>query len=586
MIQKLLTILHDIYKHFIIYSLRTAFLQVVITIGGSYLLSWLFRGILVSSGYPGLSLDNVVSFFLNPLTFSLLMLYLFVLAFLIFLEFSFLVEMLRYKETPLELEFKRFKADFKNFLFSIRGSHFFSFLAYLILTIPVLRFFFSSALLERLYIPSFITGELEKSNMGHLGLVIGFAIVFYLNLRLIYTLPLTIIEQKTHFTEHLKTSWRMTAGRSLLTLLGLAMISATITLVSFSLSGFILAILSFVFSSPNDKQWLVQIILLSLVWLIIFAASLLIKLASISYLVLNIETEHTQIVQVNPSSKRKKSRWLRLVILNSAIAIGAFLYHANLLSNGKPDQIAIIAHRGFVNKAVENSIEGLQASKKAKVNMVEVDVLMTKDKQFVVVHDDHLKRLSKRAITVSQSKASDIIGLTLHQHGHTSQLVSFKTFLAEANRLKMPLLIDLKTSKGQEDYAPLFLKELDSLSLSQGSQIMSLDLDLIESIEKKRPDLTTGHVITFQFGDFASNHVDFYAIEEFSYTNHIAKLAHDRQKKLYIWTINDQDKLKTYLQSAVDGIITDYPTKARLKQNDLVTNQDFFSLLTRLLDLD
>lgn len=136
MIIKLIIVLRDIYKHFLTYSLRTAFLQVTLTVGGSYLLSWLFRGILVASGFPGLSIDNILSFLTDPVTFLLLILYLLILAFLVFIEFSFLVDILRYKETPLELGFSRFKADLVNVLQSLKGCHFFSFLAYLAITIP------------------------------------------------------------------------------------------------------------------------------------------------------------------------------------------------------------------------------------------------------------------------------------------------------------------------------------------------------------------------------------------------------------------------------------------------------------------
>lgn len=584
MIIKLLAVLHDLYKHFIIYSLRTTFLQLTLTIGGSYLLSWLFRGILISSGYPGLSLDNIFSFLANPVTFLLLIIYLIILALLVFMEFSFLVEMLRYKETPIELGFKRIKTDFKQFLFSISGHHLLSFLAYLLLTIPVLRFFFSSALIERLYIPTFITGELQKTSLGQVGLMLAYILIFYINARFIYTLPLTIIQKDTHFTENLKTSWIMTSGRSFLTLSGLAIISGIISFVAFITSGLLLGIVYLVFPKDSSQLWFLQVSLLSLVWFIVFIASLLIKLASVSYLILDLE-QHA-VVDIEPSPNRKKSRWVRMLLINCFIALGAFLYNINILSSSNPKEVDIIAHRGFVDMAVENSLEGLKASKKAKADMVEIDVLMTKDQKFVVVHDDNLQRLSGQSTIISQSKAKDIIGKRLRQNGHISQIVSLKTFLEKATKLKMPLLIELKTTKNQKNYGTAILKELGSLPLNPGSKIMSLDLPLIESIEKHRPDIETGHVITFQFGDFASTKVDFYAIEEFSYSNHLAKLAHKRKKELYIWTINDQDDLKTYLQSSVDGIITDYPNKARRKQKHLIENQDYLSVISRLFDLD
>ncbi|MEQ9763700.1 glycerophosphodiester phosphodiesterase [Streptococcus sp. ZJ151] len=585
MIIKLLAVLHDIYKHVIVYSLRTAFLQVTITIGGSYLLSWLFRGILVTSGFPGLSMDNIYSFLANPLTFLLLLIYLLVLAFLVFIEFSLLVEILRYKDTPLELGFEYFKTDCKNFIGSIKGRHFFAFLSYLLITIPVLRFFFSSALIERLYIPEFIIGELQKSHSGQVGLFIVYALLFYINSRLVYTLPLTVTRKESSFTDNLRTSWQMTAGRSLITFIGLAVIAGTITLLSMIATGLLLGILALLFRGNSGTEVLAQTILASLTWLILFTASLLIKLASLAYLIL--ELEQKDIIDVEPSPQRRKGRWMRLLLLNIAVAFGAFFYNANRLGNGDPEKVNIIAHRGYVDEAVENSIEGLKASKKAGADMVEIDVLMTKDKQFIINHDDNLRRLTGQAKRVSQSKAQDIIGQTLRQNEHTSQIVSFKTFLEEAQKINLPLLIELKPTRHQPDYAEYFLKELSRVSHHPKHQFMSQDLNLIETIEDKRPDLKTGHVITFQFGDFISDKVDFYALEEFSYTNHIAKLAHDKHKDLYVWTINDQKQLTTYLQAPIDGMITDYPNKARYEQKHITNKpQDYLTFLMRLYHLD
>lgn len=272
-------------------------------------------------------------------------------------------------------------------------------------------------------------------------------------------------------------------------------------------------------------------------------------------------------------------------MLNLTIGIIAFFYHAAIISNGNPQDVTIIGHRGFVQEAVENSLEGLAASKKAGANMVELDVLMTKDKQLVICHDNHLKRLAGQNITVSQSYAKDIIGKTLHQNGHTSHIVSFRNFVTHAKQLNLPLLIELKPAKGQSDFAKVFSKELETIKLSTKNKIMSIDIDLIEQIEKSHPEFKTGHVITFQIGDFETNDVDFYAIEEFSYSNRLANIAHSRGKDIYIWTINNDRQLETYLESSVDGIITDYLDKARRKQAYLSSNQDYISFISHVFNL-
>ena len=53
-----------------------------------------------------------------------------------------------------------------------------------------------------------------------------------------------------------------------------------------------------------------------------------------------------------------------------------------------------IAHRGCVGYGAENSIEALEGAKRVGVDYAEMDVQMTKDHKFVVVHDFNLKRLT------------------------------------------------------------------------------------------------------------------------------------------------------------------------------------------------
>ena len=53
-----------------------------------------------------------------------------------------------------------------------------------------------------------------------------------------------------------------------------------------------------------------------------------------------------------------------------------------------------MAHRGFVEGGVENTIPALLAADKAGADRVEFDILQTKDLKFVVMHDTNLQRLA------------------------------------------------------------------------------------------------------------------------------------------------------------------------------------------------
>lgn len=56
----------------------------------------------------------------------------------------------------------------------------------------------------------------------------------------------------------------------------------------------------------------------------------------------------------------------------------------------------IVAHRGLSQKYPENTVEGFKAALMQHIDMLEIDVHFTKDKQLVVIHDDSIDRTSNQ----------------------------------------------------------------------------------------------------------------------------------------------------------------------------------------------
>lgn len=63
-------------------------------------------------------------------------------------------------------------------------------------------------------------------------------------------------------------------------------------------------------------------------------------------------------------------------------------------------------------------------------------------------------------------------------------------------------------------------------------------------------------------GHFKETSLDFFVIEDFSYSPRLVNQAHLENKEVYTWTINGEEDLTKYLQTNVDGIITDDPALA------------------------
>ena len=582
--KNILKVLKDLYNYKYIYILRATALQLMVTTLGVFSLSLLFRSILISTDLPGITTDNILSFLTNPLTLALLVLYLFVLAFLVYFEFSLLVEMIWRKEARLHLTISRLKRDTVNFLKSLSSGHLFFFLLYLILMIPFLQYFFTSAVLENLYIPRFISGELLHTTNGKLLYYGLYAILTYVNLRLIYTLPLVVTGNGEHFGYKMAESWRLTKGKKIFDLIGLVLVVLILlaVLLGISLIGVGFAA---VFDQTTDNI-IIETIFLSFVWGLLFSGNLLVKLASLSYLLnLLVERRVDLTVASSPKVVKKKRNILALIVLLILIGGVSFLYNSAQVADNSIDNIQVIAHRGYPNGGVENSIDALEAAAKENIHFVEMDIILSKDNQFIVSHDNNLKRLAGKNTLISKSLASDVIDTEIRQNGHTSRISSFDSYVAKAKELGITLLVELKTTGSEPaNYEQLFVDKLNSLEVSQVYPVMSTDLSVVEKVKTINKNIQTGFCISLQIGNFTSQRVDFYALEDFSYNELLASEAHKNGKKIYAWTINASSDIEKYLQTSVDGLITDYPLLVKTEKTEL-KDDNYFAYFLRLISL-
>ena len=243
----------------------------------------------------------------------------------------------------------------------------------------------------------------------------------------------------------------------------------------------------------------------------------------------------------------------------------------------------IIAHRGLVSAGVENTIESLEGAKAAGADMVELDIQLTKDQEFVVMHDVDLSRLTGIEKKVYDCTLSELTAMTVRQGAFSGKIPSLREFVERAKELEMPLLIEIKPhGKEPENFSEILLEKLEEYGVEKTTPLMSLDISLMEGIEETAPEWKTGVVIPVQFGDCATENVDFYAIEDSSYNGYLMGEVQDMGKEIYVWTINEEDKIIKYLQSPVDGMITDDPGEVLKLRKDMLEDRSYYGMYERM----
>ena len=574
----------NIYKNKSTYLAVATVLQLTL-LAGIWLISNIFRLALNFAGEDNLDKNNIYHIISNPISFILLIVLILTAAFFMFIEFSTLTFTIYGQLVESTYSIRNIASNAWKKMKNLIGIQIIFFIGYFILSIPVANIGIKSILSQNFYIPKFITDELSKSNSGSLILSVIVIVATYIYIRLIFTLPLTAIGDKK-ILDSIKESWRLTKKGKLkffITIGIFELIYATISLFTLSLTISFLA-----FIDPKGNNFIIETLFFTILSTTVFFFGALSKVTSITAII-TVLIEENQISKeliINKKEDKKKSRVF--LFLSTLLVLGIIIFNGfTLYSNGVNNNIKTIAHRGYVEKGVENSIEALEAAAKAGVDYVEMDVLMTKDNKFIVMHDYNLKRLAGINKKVQDMTYNELVGLPISQSGHTSKIPSFEEYVKRAKELNIKLVVELKPHGGEpNNYVDIFIEKVKELDIENNYKYMSLDLKVMEELESKAPQLETGYIIPFQFGKFSNNNVDFFAIEDFSFSNTLVEQAKSQNKSVYVWTINDPSLITKYLQSPANGIITDEPVQVRETKEKLEKNNSYFDRVLRLIKSD
>ena len=575
-------VLKNINRYKFTYISIAAIIQLML-ICGLWIISRIFQLALTLAGEEHLDKNNILHILTNPYSFVILNLLVLIVAFFMFIEFSILTFTIYGQLTEKQYSFRSILDNAWNKTKNLAGFQTLFFIFYFLITIPTINLGVKSVLAKNLFIPKFISSEIMKTNSGLIiwGLIM---IVFaYLNLRLIFTLPLTAVGDE-NILDSIKRSWELTKTGKRKLVFTILLFEIIYLLIAAVLTGVITYICIYFDNDGNNP--IIQTLFFSSVSGIIFFLGVISKVTVITSLI-TVLIDHNEISEKlvnNLNENKKKSRMIvtfTTVIIVVAVLINGF----NIYGNGVNKNIKTIAHRGYVAKGVENSIEALEGAAEVGADYVEFDIILTKDNKFVVMHDFNLKRLVGLNKRVQDMNFDEVVGLTIKQGDFTSKIPSLEEFVNKAKELNMNLVIELKPHGAEpNNYVDIFIEEIKRLKL-ENYKFMSLNSKVIEELETKAPNLETGYVIPLQFGNFHHSNVDFFVIEDFSYRDRLVEQAKKENKQVFVWTINDPALITKYLQSPADAIITDEAELVKDEKDILENDYTYYDKILRLINI-
>lgn len=574
-------VLKNINRYKFTYISIAAIIQFIL-ICGLWIIAKIFQLALTLAGEEHLDKNNILSILINPYSFVILNILILIVAFFMFIEFSILTFTIYGQLTDRQYSFKNILNNAWKKTKNLAGFQTLFFIVYFLITIPTINLGVKSVIAKNLFIPKFISNEIMKTTSGFIIWSLIMLILAYINLRLIFTLPLTAVGDEK-ILDSIKRSWELTKSGKRKLLFTIGLFEIIYLIIAGSLTALITIICIYLDGDGNNP--LVQAIFFSSISALVFFLGVISKVTVITSLI-TILIDHNEISEelVNNLNENKKKSSFAITFTTIIIIIATIINGFNIYGNGVNKNIKTIAHRGYVAKGVENSIEALEGAAKAGADYVEFDIILTKDNKFIVMHDYNLKRLAGINKRVQDMNFNEIVGLQIKQGDYTSKIPSLEEFVTKAKELNMKLVIELKPHGAEpSNYIDILINEVKRLKL-ENYKFMSLNPKVVEELETKAPNLETGYVIPLQFGNFHQSNVDFFVIEDFSYRDRLVEQAKKQNKKVFVWTINDSALITKYLQSPANGIITDDPELVKEEKDILENHYTYYDKILRLVN--
>lgn len=281
-----------------------------------------------------------------------------------------------------------------------------------------------------------------------------------------------------------------------------------------------------------------------------------------------------------------------------------FLFLLILPFLSQAQEFDIQGHRGCRGLLPENTIEAMKKAIDLGVTTLEMDVVISKDKQVLLSHEPFLSHeicLDKNnneiansnehtynlyAMNYDEIKSCDC-GSKIHPRFLEQQkLKTYKPLLSEVidfteNYIsknypgkKIQYNIETKSDpKGDNIYHPLpaefvdlLVKIIQSRNITERVYIQSFDVRTLQYLHKKYPKFKTVLLVENKMS-IAKNlkllgfNPDVYSPEFILLDAKKVKKLQKMGIKVIPWTINTKEDMKKVIDYGIDGLITDYPNR-------------------------
>ena len=242
----------------------------------------------------------------------------------------------------------------------------------------------------------------------------------------------------------------------------------------------------------------------------------------------------------------------------------------------------VIAHRGGAKMGPENTLEVLRKSHALGVDVLEIDLRLTADRRFAVIHDRTVDRTTNGSGEVSAMTLAELKSLDA---GHDFTVDDGGTFPYRGKGVTVPSLeevlaefpsanINIEAKQIGAEHAGSLCELLRTSSTPDRMVVASVSGEFLEAFRNACTEFPTSasffevtHFLTYQKLGVAQSYspdtdafqvpIRIPAIDIVS--PGFISAARERGIDVHVWTINDEARMRELIDLGVDGIMTDRP---------------------------
>ena len=547
------------------------------------LLTWMQRLFLVANRSSNIAAYNVKQLYRNPFAWLIMLVMMTLLTIFALFERFALVDALHASKVGRRLSVKEiFSTGFDLCVDRFRLRN----IGLIPYTIGVLHFgtlYDTSSITSFISIPGYILEGFEKRPWQKYTYYFVIAVMVYLFLRLIYSIPVMMEHDDVNFFSAMIKSWKMTKGFyifrvmlqcavwvligqlvylgiSFLVILAWYLLSlwlqpgATAPIVSFFKSNFVpVYAVCYVFF-----LWTIGPILLAGFQGGYYRRKLQMEEPVLAY------TEEAHYLRKHPFLKAATILIIAVIIFFAGPRRFAQVKWMMKTDYGVP---LIMAHRGYSAAAPENTMPAFQKAIDEEFTAAELDVQMTKDGVIVLLHDKNLKRttgVNKNIWDVTYDEIKNLdCGKSFSKEfaGTTIPTLDEVLKLCKGN---LWLNIEIKRTGHDDGIVEKVIELILANDFIDQCDITSQDYETIRQVKELNPDILTAYTSVIGMGDIQNlEAADIISIQEtFANYENVSKL-HRAGKRVFVWTVNEESTMERLVSLNVDAILTNHPARCK-----------------------